>query len=166
MPASRLDHRLLAIEWKRRAVLVHHRLDDYVIGEDRLRHDALRSRRCLSALFASTAGALLAFDHPHEVLGRAPIENLGFFVADHGGLAAALAAAALLGRAPNDLIHALKMSWQLLTPRMFAARLVGRLTLRIRFCRVWRQRLALALGFDLVARYNRLEIKKRELKIA
>ena len=70
--------------------------------------------------------------------------------------------AALLGRARDDLADPFQVAGQLLPARMSAARLSGSVVLR------WRrlERLAFALGLNLLARYARLQVKQLKLQIA
>ena len=157
------DDGLLTIERQRRAVFRNHRFHDHLIGENRLGYDALRCRSCRdSLLFAIAAGTLLPLDDAHEVLRRTNIEHLGFFVTDHPGLLAAVAAVTLLGRARDDLLDAFQMGRQILPARMLAPRLARRLVL-------WRlglERFAFALRLDFLARYAWLQIQQLQLQIA
>ena len=81
-------------------------------------------------LDAVRAGALFAHDASHEELHRLAVEHFRHLVADDLGIAAALAAHALLRRAGNDFVDTFEMLWQLVAAGMILATaplLVGRL---------------------------------------
>ena len=121
------------------AVLVHHCVDDYFIRHEALIDDPVRERRSHHALLGTGfAGALLALDYLHEILGRLHVENFADFVADHLRDSAAVTALALLRRADNDLLHAGKIGGQCLaagmrTPLLFLLLIFRRAGQRLAF---------------------------------
>ncbi len=73
--------------------------------------------RLNALLFAPLAGPLLALEDAHIILSRTYVEHFGLFVADDGGLLAALAADALAGGAGDGLLDALQMAGKLVAAR-------------------------------------------------
>ena len=79
-------------------------------------------KRCSRHALLGTgfAGPLLALGHLHEIPRRLDIQHFAHFVADHCGLAAAVAAYALLRSAGNHPFHTGKIRGQSLTSGMLA----------------------------------------------
>ena len=102
---------MLPVKRQRLAVLVHHQIDDQLVGEQRLGHDAFRRRRRAHTLLrALYAGSLSTLDHGDEVFGRTYVEHFGLLITDHLRLSAALSALACRARAGNHLLNARKMA--------------------------------------------------------
>jgi hypothetical protein len=100
--------------------------DDSIAGQAFI-DDPRRQRRTLHSLFfASFAGALLAFGHPHKVLRWLDIELLRRFVADDDSFFAAFTADALIKSAGNDLLFPGQSGRQLLSAGMFRSLLSPR----------------------------------------
>jgi hypothetical protein len=104
-------------------ILAHDRVDNDSIAGQAFIDNPRRQRRTLDSLFfASFAGALLTFDHPHKVFGRFDVELFRSFVADQRCFFATLTADASFWCASNDLFFPGQMGWQLLPAGMFACR--------------------------------------------
>src|SRR3984957_15876900 len=156
------QHRLLPVDRHRLAVLPDHQIDDHLLREQRFGNDALRHSGGLhTLLFATSAGSLLTLEDRHEVLHWTHIQHFGLFVTDHSRLFAALTASALFSRAGYDLLDTLQMRGQ----RPTAGMLAPGFALQLVFC-LRRDRLAIALGFDLFARDAWLQIQQLQLQVA
>ena len=84
-------------QWAVVTVLVHHRVDDHSIRHQALVDDPVGKSRSRHALLGTGfAGPLLALGHLDEIPRRLDIQHFADFVADHRGVAAAVAAYALL----------------------------------------------------------------------
>ena len=151
-----LEHRALAIKRERVAIFGDHRVDDDLIGDQRLRQDALghRSDRYAS-LLAPFAGAFFALHHAYEIFGRLHIEHFALCITDHRSLFAAAAAHALAGIAGNYLFDAHQVGGQCLAARMFLFGLLLRVLI-FGFIRRCGERLAFALGLHFFVAYSGL----------